>query len=40
MKVIYMQRTFPLLNEKEWNKIKDQKNVKHFNDEVYVVIEE
>ena len=39
MKIIYMQRTFPLLLFKEWEEIKNAENVKTLNDEQYIIIE-
>ncbi len=39
MKLIYMQRTFPLLLFKEWEEIKNAENVKTLNDEQYIIIE-
>ena len=39
MKLIYMQRTFPLLLFKEWEEIKNTENVKTLNGEQYVIIE-
>lgn len=39
MKLIYMQRTFPLLLFKEWEEIKNSENVKTLNDEQYIIIE-
>lgn len=39
MKLIYMQRTVSILSDKEWEKIKHEKNVKSFNGESYLVIE-
>jgi hypothetical protein len=34
-----MQRTFPLLQFREWDEIKNSENVKTLNDEQYVIIE-
>ena len=39
MKLIYMQRTFPLLLFREWEEIKNTENVKTLNDEQYIIIE-
>ena len=39
MKLIYMQRTVSILSEREWNTIKNEKNIKTFNGESYLVIE-